>query len=220
MRKSHPLSRPSLIKLEDLTISLFFSAKINAIVLYIHLQIPITIMKPHEKAEVPTGVIVGSAIAGILLLLALVAVLWKVRNVSYLKDTGVLKTSVLNFLITEQTCFIWYLLVYHKKKGNASLFANSHSCSWKQSVRILSPWSWSLFSNLLSSRHWMFCSPASKQTLRNLTLCNSFQLCVLISSLKGWCQVNTLHTDLSSSPRFPEVQGGESLGPFKISQKW
>lgn len=42
-------------------------------------------MKPHEKAEVPTGVIIGSVIAGILLLLALVAVLWKVRNVSYLK---------------------------------------------------------------------------------------------------------------------------------------
>eukprot|EP00070_Physeter_catodon_P042333 XP_028349227.1 integrin alpha-2 [Physeter catodon] len=39
--------------------------------------IPITIMKPHEKAQVPTGVIVGSAIAGILLLLALVAILWK-----------------------------------------------------------------------------------------------------------------------------------------------
>nr|XP_035970354.1 integrin alpha-2 [Halichoerus grypus] len=39
--------------------------------------IPITIMKPHEKAEVPTGVIVGSVIAGILLLLVLVAVLWK-----------------------------------------------------------------------------------------------------------------------------------------------
>ncbi|XP_047618969.1 integrin alpha-2 [Phacochoerus africanus] len=40
-------------------------------------MIPITIMKPHEKAEVPTGVIIGSVIAGILLLLALVAVLWK-----------------------------------------------------------------------------------------------------------------------------------------------
>ncbi|XP_077752129.1 integrin alpha-2 [Canis aureus] len=39
--------------------------------------IPITIMKPHEKAEVPTGVIIGSVIAGIILLLALVAVLWK-----------------------------------------------------------------------------------------------------------------------------------------------
>ncbi|XP_014397759.1 PREDICTED: integrin alpha-2 [Myotis brandtii] len=39
--------------------------------------IPITITKPHEKAEVPTGVIVGSVVAGILLLLALVAVLWK-----------------------------------------------------------------------------------------------------------------------------------------------
>ncbi|XP_057599642.1 integrin alpha-2 [Hippopotamus amphibius kiboko] len=41
------------------------------------ITIPITIMKPHEKAEVPTGVVVGSVIAGILLLLALVAVLWK-----------------------------------------------------------------------------------------------------------------------------------------------
>ncbi|ELW65711.1 Integrin alpha-2 [Tupaia chinensis] len=39
--------------------------------------IPLMIMKPHEKAEVPTGVIVGSIIAGILLLLALVAILWK-----------------------------------------------------------------------------------------------------------------------------------------------
>ncbi|XP_070267858.1 integrin alpha-2 [Myotis yumanensis] len=39
--------------------------------------IPVTITKPHEKAEVPTGVIVGSVVAGILLLLALVAVLWK-----------------------------------------------------------------------------------------------------------------------------------------------
>ncbi|XP_062943661.1 integrin alpha-2 [Cynocephalus volans] len=39
--------------------------------------IPLTIMKPDEKAEVPTGVIVGSVIAGILLLLALVAILWK-----------------------------------------------------------------------------------------------------------------------------------------------
>ncbi|XP_053446758.1 integrin alpha-2 [Nycticebus coucang] len=40
-------------------------------------SIPLTIMKPAAKAEVPTGVIVGSIIAGILLLLALVAVLWK-----------------------------------------------------------------------------------------------------------------------------------------------
>ncbi|XP_006889660.1 PREDICTED: integrin alpha-2 [Elephantulus edwardii] len=39
--------------------------------------IPVTIMKPDEKAEVPIGVIVGSVIAGLLLLLALVAVLWK-----------------------------------------------------------------------------------------------------------------------------------------------
>ncbi|XP_075397140.1 integrin alpha-2 isoform X2 [Tenrec ecaudatus] len=39
--------------------------------------IPVTIMKPDAKAEVPVGVIVGSVIAGLLLLLALVAVLWK-----------------------------------------------------------------------------------------------------------------------------------------------
>ncbi|KAF7483577.1 integrin alpha-2 [Marmota monax] len=39
--------------------------------------IPLMITKPDEKAEVPTGVIVGSIIAGILLLMALVAVLWK-----------------------------------------------------------------------------------------------------------------------------------------------
>ncbi|XP_005392782.1 PREDICTED: integrin alpha-2 [Chinchilla lanigera] len=39
--------------------------------------IPLMIMKPNEKAEVPTGVIAGSIIAGILLLLALVSVLWK-----------------------------------------------------------------------------------------------------------------------------------------------
>lgn len=43
------------------------------------------IMKPDEKAEVPIGVIIGSIIAGILLLLALVAILWKVRKASYFK---------------------------------------------------------------------------------------------------------------------------------------
>ncbi|XP_069897254.1 integrin alpha-2 [Dipodomys merriami] len=40
-------------------------------------KIALMIMKPGEKAEIPTGVIVGSIIAGILLLAALVAVLWK-----------------------------------------------------------------------------------------------------------------------------------------------
>lgn len=39
--------------------------------------IPLMIMKPTKKKEVPTGVIIGSIIAGILLLLALVAGLWK-----------------------------------------------------------------------------------------------------------------------------------------------
>uniref|UniRef100_A0A8C5KYY6 Integrin alpha-2 n=1 Tax=Jaculus jaculus TaxID=51337 RepID=A0A8C5KYY6_JACJA len=39
--------------------------------------IPLMVMKPSEKAEVPTGVIVASALAGILLLLCVVAGLWK-----------------------------------------------------------------------------------------------------------------------------------------------
>ncbi|KAF4804644.1 Integrin alpha-2 [Turdus rufiventris] len=41
------------------------------------LTIPVTVMKPDEKAEVPVGVVIGSILAGLLLLLVLVAVLWK-----------------------------------------------------------------------------------------------------------------------------------------------
>ncbi|XP_073536419.1 integrin alpha-2 isoform X3 [Phyllobates terribilis] len=41
------------------------------------LLIPLIIIKPGEKAEVPVGVIVGSVIAGLILLAALVAALWK-----------------------------------------------------------------------------------------------------------------------------------------------
>ncbi|XP_025918511.1 integrin alpha-2 isoform X1 [Apteryx rowi] len=41
------------------------------------LTIPVTIMKPDEKAEIPVGVVIGSILAGLFLLLALVAVLWK-----------------------------------------------------------------------------------------------------------------------------------------------
>ncbi|KAM6111502.1 LOW QUALITY PROTEIN: integrin alpha-2-like [Phoenicopterus ruber ruber] len=41
------------------------------------LTIPVTIMKPDEKAEIPVGVVIGSILAGIVLLLVLVAVLWK-----------------------------------------------------------------------------------------------------------------------------------------------
>ncbi|XP_074851682.1 integrin alpha-2 [Carettochelys insculpta] len=41
------------------------------------LTIPVIIMKPEEKGEVPIGVVIGSVLAGLLLLLALVAVLWK-----------------------------------------------------------------------------------------------------------------------------------------------
>nr|KAG8541416.1 hypothetical protein GDO81_029120 [Engystomops pustulosus] len=41
------------------------------------LLVPLTIIKPNEKAEVPIGVVVGSAIAGLVLLAALVAALWK-----------------------------------------------------------------------------------------------------------------------------------------------
>ncbi|XP_072461758.1 integrin alpha-2 [Notamacropus eugenii] len=40
-------------------------------------MIPVTIMKPDEKAEIPIGVIIGSIIAGLLLLLALTTILWK-----------------------------------------------------------------------------------------------------------------------------------------------
>lgn len=54
--------------------------KLGNWIVNIHLQVPLMIMKPDEKAEVPTGVIIGSIIAGILLLLALVAILWKVRT--------------------------------------------------------------------------------------------------------------------------------------------
>ncbi|XP_051866296.1 integrin alpha-2 isoform X2 [Pristis pectinata] len=41
------------------------------------LTIPITLIKPVEKEKVPIGVIVGSIIGGLLVLLALVAALWK-----------------------------------------------------------------------------------------------------------------------------------------------
>ncbi|NXY43138.1 ITA2 protein, partial [Ceuthmochares aereus] len=41
------------------------------------LTIPVTIIKPDEKAEIPIGVVIGSILAGLLLLLVLVAVLWK-----------------------------------------------------------------------------------------------------------------------------------------------
>ncbi|XP_072272790.1 integrin alpha-2 [Pyxicephalus adspersus] len=41
------------------------------------LQIPLTIIKPGEKSEVPIGVVIGSVLAGLILLAALVAALWK-----------------------------------------------------------------------------------------------------------------------------------------------
>eukprot|EP00079_Xenopus_tropicalis_P009243 XP_002933089.2 PREDICTED: integrin alpha-2 [Xenopus tropicalis] len=40
-------------------------------------MIPLTITKPGEKSEVPIGIVIGSAIAGLVLLAALVALLWK-----------------------------------------------------------------------------------------------------------------------------------------------
>lgn len=46
-------------------------------------QIPVTIIKPDEKAEIPIGVVIGSILAGLLLLLVLVAVLWKVSRCLY-----------------------------------------------------------------------------------------------------------------------------------------
>ncbi|XP_044302207.1 integrin alpha-2 isoform X1 [Varanus komodoensis] len=41
------------------------------------LSIPTTITKPTEKSEVPVGIVIGSVLAGLLLLVALVAALWK-----------------------------------------------------------------------------------------------------------------------------------------------
>ncbi|XP_069483360.1 integrin alpha-2 [Ambystoma mexicanum] len=42
-----------------------------------HLTIPVTIIQPDGESEVPIGVVIGSVLAGILLLAAVVAVLWK-----------------------------------------------------------------------------------------------------------------------------------------------
>lgn len=42
-------------------------------------QVLLTVSKPGEKADVPVGVIVGSVIAGLLLLALVVGLLWKVR---------------------------------------------------------------------------------------------------------------------------------------------
>lgn len=42
-------------------------------------QVVLTVSKPGEKADVPVGVIVGSVIAGLLLLALAVGLLWKVR---------------------------------------------------------------------------------------------------------------------------------------------
>jgi len=43
-------------------------------------QVVVTISKPGEKGEVPVGAIVGSAIAGLLLLALAVGLLWKVME--------------------------------------------------------------------------------------------------------------------------------------------
>lgn len=77
-------------------VQLFLSSEVFGlqILLYIQLtltpnaqslcfQIPVTIMKPDEKAEIPVGVVIGSILAGLLLLLVLVAVLWKVSRCLY-----------------------------------------------------------------------------------------------------------------------------------------
>lgn len=49
----------------------------------LYFQIPVTIIKPDEKAEIPVGVVIGSVLAGLILLLVLVAVLWKVSRCLY-----------------------------------------------------------------------------------------------------------------------------------------
>lgn len=45
-------------------------------------QVVLTISKPGEKGEVPVGVIVGSSIAGLVLLALAVGLLWKVSDES------------------------------------------------------------------------------------------------------------------------------------------
>ncbi|XP_015670666.1 integrin alpha-2 [Protobothrops mucrosquamatus] len=41
------------------------------------LSIPITIIKPDEKAEIPIGIVIASVLIGLLLLIIIIAVLWK-----------------------------------------------------------------------------------------------------------------------------------------------
>ena len=62
----------------DLQILLYMQLTLTPNAQPLCFQIPVTIMKPDEKAEIPVGVVIGSILAGLLLLLVLVAVLWKV----------------------------------------------------------------------------------------------------------------------------------------------
>ncbi|XP_069077808.1 integrin alpha-2 [Pleurodeles waltl] len=60
-----------------------------------HLTIPVAIIQPDGKSEVPIGVVIGSTIAGLLLLAALVAVLWKL---------GFFKRKYDKLMKTEEEC--------------------------------------------------------------------------------------------------------------------
>lgn len=55
---------------------LFFCLFATSVLLAV--QVVLTVSKPGEKGEVPVGVIVGSVIAGLLLLALAVGLLWKV----------------------------------------------------------------------------------------------------------------------------------------------
>lgn len=57
-------------------------------------QVVLTVSKPGEKADVPVGVIVGSVIAGLLLLALAVGLLWKVRVCLCLSSSAALRVQV------------------------------------------------------------------------------------------------------------------------------
>lgn len=95
------------------------------------------------------------------------------------KNKGSLKTSVLNFLIISN--FNFYMAPPPSlEKRQCKFLCKSHPCPWKRSVRILSPWSWSLcFFCSKPSFHpeaWMFYSAAIKWTLKSWILCKSVEL--------------------------------------------
>lgn len=78
-------------------------------------QIPLAVIKPDEKAEVPVGIVIGSVLVGLLLLVALVAALWKVSKYSRLLKMNADLLEYINnnlfkyFLIWNNLYFYWNL---------------------------------------------------------------------------------------------------------------